>query len=110
MQTLTLHLNQEVTSTFLSERSGAFAFREKIRSALLDSMKVELDFTGIDTTQSYIDELFGRLLLELGGSILSRISFKGCNEQAKAVIKLVVSARLSDLKRLKENSQLEEMA
>jgi hypothetical protein len=65
--------------------------------ALLDRHEnVEVDFTGLNATQSFIDEMIGVLVLRYGASILQRLSFKGCNEDIQTILHFVVSSRLAD--------------
>lgn len=65
--------------------------------ALLDRHQdVEVDFTGLNATQSFIDEMIGVLVLRYGPAILQRLSFKGCNEDIQTILHFVVSSRLAD--------------
>lgn len=65
--------------------------------ALLDRHEnVEVDFTGLNATQSFIDEMIGVLVLRYGPAILQRLTFKGCNEDIQTILHFVVSSRLAD--------------
>ncbi|MFZ3041810.1 MAG: STAS-like domain-containing protein [Thiobacillus sp.] len=65
--------------------------------ALLDRhQNVEVDFTGLNATQSFIDEMIGVLVLRYGSAILTRLAFKGCNEDIQTILHFVVSSRLAD--------------
>ena len=57
---------------------------------------VEVDFTGLNPTQSFIDEMIGVLVLRYGPAILQRLTFKGCNEDIQTILHFVVSSRLAD--------------
>ena len=92
--------NSQESRTFYGDRSRASLFCREIRDAFVTGGSIEFDFTGVDATQSFVDELIGRYVLEMGPDVLSRCSFKGCNEELVEIIKLVVSARISDYKRL----------
>jgi hypothetical protein len=82
--------------TLLGTRFLARKLRASIEHALAESGDVVIDFTGIEVTQSFVDELVGPLLLKDGPSILSKMAFRGCSENAQAVIGFVVSERLAD--------------
>ena len=98
---VSIHLKQSQDgNSFYGARSRSKSYGREIKSAFTSGESVELDFSGVDATQSFVDELIGRYVLELGPEILSRCSFKGCNEDMVEIIKLVISARLSDHKRL----------
>lgn len=65
--------------------------------ALLDRHEnVEVDFTGLSATQSFIDEMVGVLVLRYGSTILKRLTFRGCNEDIQTILHFVVSSRLAD--------------
>jgi hypothetical protein len=74
--------------------------------ALLDQhQSVEVDFTGLNATQSFIDEMVGVLVLHYGPAILQRLSFKGCNEDIQTILHFVVSSRLADFESQKQDRQ-----
>lgn len=74
--------------------------------ALLDrNQSVEIDFTGLNATQSFVDELIGVLVLHYGAAVLQRLTFKGCNEDIKAILHFVVSSRLADYQASKGTAQ-----
>lgn len=55
--------------------------------------EVVLDFSGISATQSFVDELIGVLILRHGPDILSRIIFKSCSDDVRAIIEFVAADR-----------------
>jgi hypothetical protein len=83
---------------------GTRFIAKRIRGAIEDALSlpdnVEVDFSGVEVTQSFIDELLGPLLLQDGPKLLARLAFRGCSETAQAVIRFVVSSRLSDFANL----------
>jgi hypothetical protein len=84
----------------LGTRFIAKRIRVAVESALVED-SVEIDFTGVEVTQSFIDELLGPLLLRNGPRLLDRLAFRGCSDAAQAVISFVVSGRLLDYSTLR---------
>jgi hypothetical protein len=62
---------------------------------------VQIDFTGAFVTQSFVDELFGPLILREGPGVLERLAFSGCSEDTRAILNLVFAGRLRDYLSLK---------
>ena len=80
----------------LGTRYSAIDFRECIERELESCPSVEINFAGVFVTQSFVDELLGPLIIRMGASALERLTFSGCGEEAKAILKLVIAARLRD--------------
>jgi STAS-like domain of unknown function (DUF4325) len=83
-------------ATVLGTRYSAIDFRERIEGQLESCRSVELNFAGAFVTQSFVDELLGPLILRMGASALERLTFSGCSEEAKAIVRLVIAARIRD--------------
>ena len=65
--------------------------REQIIPALDNSNDIVLDFEGISaTTQSFIHALISDLFRNYGDNVLSRVSFKNCNQTVQKIIEIVV--------------------
>jgi hypothetical protein len=79
----------------LGTRFIARTIRGSIEHLLLSGNAV-LDFSGIEVTQSFVDELIGPLVLSEGPDLLRRLAFSHCTENAQAIIRFVVSSRLAD--------------
>lgn len=77
----------------LGTRSAAAPVREQAEEVLRGSGEVVVDFTGIEVTQSFVDELLGVLILRYGCDILQRIVLKGCSDDVRAIIEFVASDR-----------------
>jgi STAS-like domain of unknown function (DUF4325) len=79
---------------------GTRFIAKKIRTSIEDALSpldnVEVDFSHVEVTQSFIDELLGPLLLRRGPQLLTQLAFRGCSENAQVVIRFVVTARLSE--------------
>jgi hypothetical protein len=78
----------------VGSRMAAAPCREDLEITLAQvGAEVVLDFSGISATQSFVDELVGVLVLRHGPDILSRIVFKGCSDDVRAIIEFVVADR-----------------
>ena len=42
-------------------------------------------WNGVFVTQSFVDELFGPMILRIGPAVLQRLAFSGCNDETKAI-------------------------
>lgn len=89
-----IYLNQHAHGYMVGSRMAAAPVREDLEIALAQAgAEVVLDFSGISATQSFVDELVGVLVLRHGPDILSRIVFKGCSDDVRAIIEFVVADR-----------------
>jgi hypothetical protein len=81
----------------LGTRDAAVPLRREVEQVLDRPPSVVcVDFAGVSVTQSFMDEFLGVLILRHGPGILQRLTFKECAEDAKAVIRFVVSTRSRD--------------
>ncbi|KWF68368.1 hypothetical protein WL92_25825 [Burkholderia multivorans] len=66
---------------------------------LLDSSdgRVVIDFDGVDATQSFVDELLGVLIVHRGADTASRLVFRNCSADMRAIIQLVLNDRIEQL-------------
>ena len=80
----------------LGTRYSAIELRENIEQRLESCRTVQIDFNGVFVTQSFVDELFGPIILRMGPPILQRLAFSGCNDETKAILSLVLASRLQD--------------
>jgi hypothetical protein len=78
---------------FIGTRATASTLREQVEVALAQGYEVVFDFGGVEATQSFIDELIGALILRKGPDILTRLVFKSCSDDARAVIEFVATDR-----------------
>ena len=84
------------TASVLGTRYSAINFRERMEQQLESCPLVEINFAGAYVTQAFVDELLGPLILRMGSIALERLTFSGCGEEAKAILKLVIAGRLRD--------------
>lgn len=80
-------------SKMLGVRSSALPLREQIESILAAGQDATIDFSGVEATQSFVDELIGVLVLAHGPSVLERVVFKGCSPTVKGILQFVVADR-----------------
>ena len=93
--TLTIASNTDSVKV-LGTRYTAISLRERIEEQLESCDAVHVDFDGMFVTQSFVDELFGPLILRMGPTILQRLVFLGCSEDTQAILKLVFASRIKD--------------
>ena len=80
----------------LGTRHTALDFRERVSRQLEICQTIQVDFRGVFVTQSFVDELFGPLILRMGPVLLDRLIFSGCGDDTLAIINLVFASRLGD--------------
>ena len=83
---------------FLGTRYRALALRDELESLLAKHAEVLLDFSSVEATQSFLDELLGVLVLERGPGVVERLVFRGCSEDVKETINFVLSDRIEQYK------------
>ena len=74
-------------------RSAAAPARERAEEFLARGQEVVFDFSGVEVTQSFVDELVGYLILRDGPDLLDRIVFKNCSDDTRAIVEFVVADR-----------------
>jgi hypothetical protein len=88
----------------LGTRFAAKRIREAIECLLGGRQPVVVDFTGVDVTQSFIDELIGPIFLRKGSAALEQLCFKGCSANAQSVISFVITNRIADWERSRNSN------
>lgn len=89
-------LKSSASTSMMGMRRTALPLRKSVEDALAQGQEVTLDFTDVDATQSFIDELVGVLVSKLGPSALAQLAFKGCSPELRGVINFVVADRARD--------------
>ena len=82
----------------MGTRHWALAIRDELESLLAKHGEVVLDFSGVEATQSFLDELLGVLVFERGPSVVERLVFRGCSEDVKETINFVLGDRIEQYK------------
>lgn len=80
----------------LGTRYSAIDLRERVEQQLESCQTVQVDFSDMFVTQSFVDELFGPLILRTGPDVLQRLVFSGCSEDTRAILRLVFASRVQD--------------
>jgi STAS-like domain of unknown function (DUF4325) len=91
--TTQIALQQHALGRMIGMRSSAVPIRQSIELALKDGQDVVVNFTGVEVTQSFVDELLGALILRDGPQIMQRLILKGCSEQTRGIVKFVATDR-----------------
>jgi hypothetical protein len=86
-------LQPHTSGRMLGVRVSALPLREQIEKFIANGQEVTLDFSGVEATQSFVDELIGVLVVTHGPSLLDRVIFKGCSPTVKGIVQFVVSDR-----------------
>lgn len=81
------------TGRMIGMRSKAQPVRREIESAISCGDDVVVDFSGVEATQSFVDELIGVLIFNRGPSVLESLAFKHCSGNVKAIIHFVAADR-----------------
>jgi len=93
--TLTIASNTD-SEKVLGTRYSAVSLRQHVEERLETCESVQVDFGGVFVTQSFVDELFGPLILRMGPTVLQRLVFLRCSEDTQAILKLVFATRIRD--------------
>ncbi len=84
-------------------RAIAVPLRVAIEQAYCSkSGDIILDFKAVEVTQSFMDEVIGRLILSYGPDVLKKLIFKNCSNDVKAIIKFIAADRSDQY--LKQNT------
>jgi hypothetical protein len=83
----------------LGVRENALPIRDRIYQSLDIQQQVALDFAGTNSTQSFIDELVGVLIIERGVGALDFLIMKNCSSDTQAILHFVVSDRLDNFQK-----------
>jgi STAS-like domain of unknown function (DUF4325) len=86
-------LQPHTSGRMLGVRSSALPLRDQIEQVISEGREVTIDFSGVEATQSFVDELIGVIVASQGPSVLDRVVFKGCSPTVKGILQFVVSDR-----------------
>lgn len=89
-----VYLRDFTRSSVLGQRHTARPIREHINNQLALEDRVRIDFSGLEVTQSFADELLGALVLEHGPDVVSKLTFAGCSDSVKGIITFVIRDRV----------------
>jgi len=100
MITERIELKQDAPTMMMGMRQSAIPLRLRIASAIERGERVDVDFTGVEATHSFLDELIGVLVGVQGPDVLRLIAFKGCSDTVKGILQFVANDRAKDFRRL----------
>lgn len=86
-------LTQYARGHLVGARTTAIPLREKVEEILAAGSEIIFDFSAVEATQSFIDELLGVLILRHGPDVLGRLIFKSCSDDVRAIIEFVAADR-----------------
>lgn len=86
-------LTQYAHGHMIGMRPSAVPLRKMIETSLAVGEEVAIDFSGVEVTQSFVDELIGAVILRSGVNIMSKVVLKGCSANTQGIIRFVVSDR-----------------
>ncbi len=86
-------LSQYARGHLVGARATATPLRVQVEEVLARGMEVVFDFTAVEATQSFVDELVGALILRQGPDVLARLIFKSCSDDVRAIIEFVAADR-----------------
>lgn len=83
------------TQRFGSNRFVAMPLRRELEVFLRDHETIIISFRNVpDATQSWVDELIGKLIFREGKVLLKRVQFQDCSQNLQELIKFVISDRI----------------
>lgn len=90
-----ISLTQYARGHLVGARATAMPLREQVEIVLAQANGTEVvfDFSAVEATQSFIDELVGVLILRHGPDVLDRLIFKSCSDDVRAIIEFVAADR-----------------
>ena len=99
-----ISLQSFAKSKTMGIRALAVPIRHKAEEALQEGQEVVFDFSGVGATQSFVDELIGAVILQEGPSVLSKMVFKGCSDDVRAILRFVTTDRSEQFHQATANS------
>lgn len=88
-----ISLSPYASGRLVGARFSAAPLREQVEAALACGAEIALNFSHVEATQSFIDELVGVLILKHGPDVLDRLVFKSCSDDVRAIIEFVATDR-----------------
>lgn len=96
MEKTTFTIVQSGSRKFGSNRYEATPIHRELKEFLSHHEYVTIDFVNIrSATQSWVDEVLGKFILEEGRDFLTRVNFKNCTPVVQSILKLVITDRVS---------------
>lgn len=93
--TTNIALREYANGRMIGMRSSALPIRGQIELALQRGEEVSIDFSGVEITQSFADELIGALILRKGATVMDRLMLRGCSATTRGILQFVANDRAS---------------
>jgi uncharacterized protein DUF4325 len=71
-----------------------------------EPVEVRINFASVGVTQSFLDEFLGVLVVNQGQPLVDRLIFTGTTKETRALLGLVIGARLHDRARLSAKTRI----
>ena len=91
--TTQIALRQYAQGRMLGMRSSALPLRQQIERALVRGEEVSIDFSGVEVTQSFVDELLGSVIRRRGVDVMRQVLLKGCSPSTRGIVRFVAADR-----------------
>ena len=102
--TMLIALKPYAHGRMIGMRSSATPIRQVIESTLSKGEALQIDFSVVEVTQSFVDELSGAIILRQGEQVMSRIALKGCSSTTQGIIRFVANDRAKQFRLKHEHS------
>ncbi len=86
-------LQRYAKGSMIGMRSTATPIRQLIERGLSEGHDIAINFTGVEVTQSFVDELLGAIILRRGPQVMRHVILRGCSDTTKSIIKFVTHDR-----------------
>ena len=86
MSDTSIELLKFAKGRMIGMRSSAEPIKAIIADALDRGDQVILNFTGVEVTQAFVDELIGFAVRQNGANVVDRLVFKRCSETTKSIL------------------------
>jgi hypothetical protein len=91
--------------SFYGSRFTGRALRQQLERLLESEGDVRINFGHLGTTQSFLDEFLGVVVVRMGDAVVDRLVFSECEDDTRALLNLVIGARLDDHLRLSSKTR-----
>lgn len=91
--TTNITLREYANGRMIGMRSSALPIRRQIEIALQQGHDVSIDFSGVEITQSFADELIGALILRRGVNVMEHLVLRGCSMSTRGILQFVANDR-----------------
>lgn len=98
-----ISLTQHAQGRVIGARETAVPLRLRVEEALACGADVVFDFSGVEVTQGFVDELIGVQILKHGPNVLAQMVFNSCSEDTRAIIEFVAADRADQYRKARSH-------